>query len=112
MQLRDLAQALVASRTDVESVYLFGSLARDRHAPGSDADLLVVLAEDKRRLIDRVPEFLRAFLRAPVPVDVFPFTAQELARKQREGNSFIRQVLAEAVLLAARASASGITDLH
>jgi predicted nucleotidyltransferase len=112
MQLRDLAQALVSSRPDVESVYLFGSLATDRHAPGSDADLLVVLTEDKRRLTDRVPELLRAFLKAPVPVDVFPFTRQELAQKQQQGNAFVRQALTEGILLAARESESDTADLH
>jgi predicted nucleotidyltransferase len=105
-RLRELARALLESRSDVEAVYLFGSLARGQHVPGSDADLLIVLREDPRRFVDRVPEFLRAFLDAPLAVDVFPYTVEELADKQREGNLFVRQALAEAILLGAGPRAS------
>ncbi len=101
-RLRELAEALVTGRQDVLAVYLFGSLPRGTYAPGSDGDLLIVLREDRRRLVDRMPEFLRAFLEAPVPVDVFPFTAQELAEKQKAGNTLVKRALQEGVLLAAQ----------
>jgi predicted nucleotidyltransferase len=100
-RLDELARALIDSRSDVQTVYLFGSLAQGRHVPGSDADLLIVLTEDHRRFVDRVPEFLRAFLDAPLAVDVFPYTVQELADKQQEGNLFVRQALEEGILLGA-----------
>jgi predicted nucleotidyltransferase len=101
-RLCELAQALVAARPDVQAVYLFGSLAQDRHVPGSDADLIVVVAHDDRRMVDRMPEFHRAFLDAPVRVEVFPYTAQELEEKKVQGNLFVQQALKESVLLAAR----------
>lgn len=101
-RLRGLARSLLDSHPDVQAVYLFGSLAQNRYAPGSDADLLIVLTHDERRFIDRVPEFLRAFLQAPLPVDVFPFTVQELTEKQRQGNFFVQQALQKGVLLDAR----------
>jgi predicted nucleotidyltransferase len=98
-RLRELAQDLMDSRSDVKAIYLFGSLAQDRHVPGSDADLLIVLAEDERRFVDRVPEFLRAFLDAPLAVDVFPYTVEELEAGQRRGNHFVQQALKEGILL-------------
>jgi predicted nucleotidyltransferase len=101
-RLRELAQALVATRPDVQAVYLFGSLAQDRHVPGSDADLIIVLAQDDRRMVDRMPEFHRAFLDAPLPVEIFPYTAQELEEKKVQGNLFVEQAMKESVLLAAR----------
>ncbi len=98
-RLRHLSNLLLDRRPDVQAVYLFGSLAQDRHLPGSDADLLIVLTHDDRRFLDRVPEFLRAFLPAPLPVDVFPFTVRELAAGRREGNLFVQQALEEGILL-------------
>ena len=100
-RLRELAQTLVASRPDIQAVYLFGSLAKRSHVPGSDADLIIVLAQDSRRMLDRMPEFHRAFLDAPVPVEVFPYTLQEL-EDQKQGNLFVQQALKESVVLAAR----------
>jgi predicted nucleotidyltransferase len=97
-----LAQALLASRSDVQAVRVFGSFAQDRHVPGSDADLIIVLTQDDRRMVDRMPEFHRAFLDAPVPVEVFPYTAQELEEKKVQGNLFVQQALKESVQLAAR----------
>mgnify|MGYP003860550799 CR=1 FL=1 len=44
----------------------------------SDADLLIVLKDSKVRFIDRTPHFL--FLDAPIPVDVFPYTKEEIKR--------------------------------
>ena len=98
-RLRALTQTLLANQPGVQAVYLFGSLAQNRHLPGSDADLLIVLAQDERRFVDRIPEFLRAFLDAPLAVDVFPLTVQELNAKQREGNAFVQQALQEGILL-------------
>ena len=88
-RLRELAEALLSSRPDVQAVYLFGSLAQDRHVPGSAADLIIVLAEDDRRMMDRMPEFHLAFLDAGLPVEAFPYTMQELEERKRQGNPFI-----------------------
>ncbi len=98
-RLRGSAHALLRSRTDVLAVYLFGSLAQGRHVPGSDAGLLIILSRDERRMVDRMPEFLRVFLDSPVPVDVFPLTEQELAVRQSEGDLFIHQALDEGMLV-------------
>ncbi|MEW5706428.1 MAG: hypothetical protein AB1743_06480 [Actinomycetota bacterium] len=46
----------------------------------SDADLLIVLKDSKVRFIDRIPHFLFLFLDAPIPVDVFPYTEEEIKR--------------------------------
>ncbi len=98
-RLRDLADSLLRSRTDILAVYLFGSLAQGRHVPGSDADLLIILSRDERRMVDRIPEFLRVFLDSPVPVDVLPLTEQELAVRQGEGDLFTCQALDEGMLV-------------
>ncbi|MBI4421930.1 MAG: nucleotidyltransferase domain-containing protein, partial [Gemmatimonadetes bacterium] len=60
-RIRRAAQGLCAANPHVTAVVLFGSLADASATPSSDADLLVVLREDSRRVIDRVPDYSRAF---------------------------------------------------
>ncbi len=100
--IRRLAQGVLAQHPELTAVILFGSLARGDYAPGSDADLLLVLEADERRLIDRMPDYLREFLDAPVPVEVFPYTKAEIARMRASGNHFIERALREGVTLAER----------
>jgi len=99
--LRRLAESLRRADGEVQSVVLFGSIARGDCGRRSDADLLVLLKRDRDdRRMDRIPEYLPAFLDAPVPVDVLPLTCGELQAEIKAGNPFWRRVLAEGVLLA------------
>ena len=100
-KLRRLAAELVAQNQNVTRVLLFGSLATDSYSPHSDADLLVVLAKDGRRRMDRTTEFILHFLPADCPTDVLAYTEAELEREKDE--PFLRRVLSQAVLLAGRA---------
>ncbi len=56
----------------------------------SDADILIILREDSRRPMDRIPEYLIKFSNAGVPVDIF-LTEEEikknrfLEKAEREG---------------------------
>jgi predicted nucleotidyltransferase len=96
-----LAQRLLASRANVIEVSLFGSLARGNYAPGSDADIFILLREDSRRFIDRIPEFLSHFSDVGVPIEVFPYTQEEL--KRMADTNFIRATQREKVILDSRA---------
>jgi predicted nucleotidyltransferase len=81
--------------------FSYGSIARGDCGRRSDADLLVLLKSDRNdRRMDRIPEYLPAFLDAPVPVDVLPLTCGELQAEIKAGNPFWRRALAEGVLLA------------
>jgi predicted nucleotidyltransferase len=99
-RLRRLATELVAQNPNVTRVLLFGSLATDSYSPRSDADLLVVLAEDERRRMDRTTEFILHFLPAGCPTDVLVYTEAELKREESE--PFLRLILRQAMLLAER----------
>ncbi len=72
-QLVVAAEALAAAYPVVEAVYLFGSRARGRTHPGSDADL-AVLTEPRIALTERIStqaelaRFLENRLRVPVDV--------------------------------------------
>ena len=100
-RLRQLSAELLAQNVNVQRVMLFGSLATDSYSPHSDADLLVVLAEDERRRMDRTTEFILHFLPAGCPTDVLVYTEAELEREKNE--PFLRRVLGQVVPLAVRA---------
>ena len=73
------AQRLFATRTDVAEIVVFGSFATGTWAPGSDLDVLIVLRDAAERVRDRIPSLLPG--RFPVPVDLFPFTRDELTAR-------------------------------
>ena len=73
------AEALLASRPEIEEIVVFGSFAEGTWAPGSDLDVLIRLHSADRSVRERISELMPA--RFPVPVDLFPFTTQELAER-------------------------------
>jgi predicted nucleotidyltransferase len=85
-QLRVQAARLVESHPEVLEVRLFGSLARGRAVPGSDADVLVVLrGHPLPRWFDRIPEFAAALQETGLPIEVFPYTLAELEQMEGRG---------------------------
>jgi predicted nucleotidyltransferase len=89
---------MVARHPEVERVLLFGSLARGEAAPGSDADLLLILSSAGQPFPERIPRYLPTGL--PLGVDVFPHTTDEIERMQAAGNPFIVRALHEGIDLA------------
>lgn len=97
-QLRERASELLKCDSRVLEISLFGSLVSGRYAPGSDADVLVILEHDPRRFIDRIPEFLERFSGLGIPVDVFPYTREEIEAMRDAG--LVKTALAERMVLA------------
>jgi predicted nucleotidyltransferase len=97
-RLTALTRQLLASRTDVLEVSLFGSLVRGNYAPGSDADIYILLRDDSRRFIDRIPEFLDHFSGVGLPVEVFPYTVEEV--KKMKDSGFIKTFQRDKMVLA------------
>jgi predicted nucleotidyltransferase len=93
--------ALARRRPEIDRVILFGSLAAGGAVPGSDADLVVVLARSDRTFRDRIPLYIPEG--CPVPVDVFPYTRQECADMLASGHGFLRRALAEGIPIYERA---------
>lgn len=87
----------------VIGVVLFGSFARGDAVPGSDADLLIVLAADERRFLDRIADFLPDTF--PIGVDVIPWTLAELQDRVAEGDRFAMAILREGRVLLDREGA-------
>jgi len=70
------AAQLLASRPDIDEIVVFGSFENGSWAPGSDLDVMIVLSAADGPVRDRIAALLPE--RFPVPVDLFPFTREEL----------------------------------
>lgn len=78
-QVQMAAQRLVQARPEVIAVYLFGSLAKGKAGPRSDADVLIVLRDSPIRVwFQRYLEYSPYFDEVGMPVEVFCFTMDEL----------------------------------
>lgn len=98
-ELRSIAEEICKKNDNILGIYLFGSLSKQIYAPGSDADILIILKQDNRRIIDRISEFLKFFLNSHVAVDIFPYTREELQKMISYKNSFVLQVWKEKIKL-------------
>jgi len=99
-ELKERSQELLYRDMRVLSVGLFGSLARGQALPSSDADVLIVLrSHPKSRWFDRIPEYHEAFRGTALPVEMFPYTLEEMTRLHSHSN-FIRKALQELIILA------------
>ena len=83
-----------AKDKNIKKIILFGSLANDTYTGISDADVLIILRESKQRFMDRIPKLIFYFIDTPVPVDVFPYTEEEV-----ENIPLAKRALSEGVVL-------------
>lgn len=98
--LKECAMEAIEKSGDIKEIILFGSIARGDYGLYSDADVLIIVNESKyRRYFDRIPEFLDYFLDSKVPVDIFPYTVDEVERMKKSGNALITRALQEGVVL-------------
>lgn len=95
--LAALAEQAMQQEPNIQAVYLFGSRASGDFSARSDADLLLIVQNDSQPPIDRVPRYLSLFQKAPVPVDVFSYTREEVQK-----NTFARRAIEHGLLLSAR----------
>lgn len=102
--LEDWAEALIGSDPAVLGVLLYGSLARGDYAPGSDADLIVVVAESSYPPAERSGHLPP--LQLPICHEILVYTEAEISRLQGEGWPFVRRALAEGRWLAGAAPRS------
>ncbi|MEM2134161.1 MAG: nucleotidyltransferase domain-containing protein [Candidatus Jordarchaeaceae archaeon] len=75
--IQRLAVKVGTENKNVVKIVLFGSLAERRAVPGSDADILIILEGDDRKFMDRIEEWVEKF-QIDFPVEVFPYTLEEL----------------------------------
>jgi predicted nucleotidyltransferase len=96
------ARSLLAAREDVLEVRLFGSLARDGAAPGSDADVWVLLTDGAPPFLERSADLARSFEGTGIGCDVLAYTESEWEELRCERRRIVEVVESEAILLASR----------
>jgi len=79
-------------------VVLIGSLVKENYTAFSDADVVIVVGEDGRRPMDRMPEFIDPKL----PLDVEPrvYTISEMKTMAVSGSRMVEEALLHGKLLA------------
>lgn len=100
-----LSKRILNEFCEVDEVVLFGSLARGDYGTNSDADILLILSQSPyKRYFDRIPRYIPAFLDFFLPVDVFPYTKDEVKTMLENENLFIKDVFDNCISLAKRES--------
>lgn len=95
---REMVLGFPRTHPELESVVLFGSLARGEAVPGSDADMLLILANCDIQWMERLVRYaLSPVVR--VVGEVFPYARAEVTRMDSEGNWFIRNALREGIVM-------------
>jgi len=82
---------LQAYGSNVVSIVLFGSRARGDWTHYSDADILVILSQHPKRLIDRLSEF--ATYSPSGLVEPFVYTKEEIETMFQSRNAFLLDIL-------------------
>jgi predicted nucleotidyltransferase len=93
-KLSKLSLKAKTKNKNITKIVLFGSLVNNTYTGTSDADLLIILQKNKHRFLDRIPEFAFLFLDAPVSVDIFPYTEDEI-----ELVPFAKKAVSEGIIL-------------
>lgn len=83
--------ARIAEKYQPEKIILFGSHAYGTPTPESDADLLVVMADDGKPL--ELSSQIRLALELYAPVDLHVRTVADVEKRLREGDMFIREIV-------------------
>ncbi len=104
-RLRGVARSLLAAEHNVTAVVLFGSLARGTATPASDADLLVLLRSDARRIIERIVQYSQPFETPGLSVQVLAWTEAELSERLESDDRFAREILESGIVLAGAVAA-------
>lgn len=106
--LKECAKRLICEVYGVEAIYLFGSFAKGKATPRSDADLLVIVGNEDRTQVDVIRDAANSyFISAPVPVDVFVLSKKRYDEERGTGRGVAGAVEKEGVLLAARSGPAG-----
>lgn len=80
--VRAYASDIRARYEDVIKIIWFGSWIHGIPLPSSDVDLCIILRDSRKRMRDRIPDFLPD--RFPTGMDLFPYTVSELERMKTE----------------------------
>lgn len=88
--LSDFLTELFSSREDIETAFIFGSMASGKDTPASDIDLMVIGMIGLRALATLLSDFKTRVGRELNP---HVFTPEEFMKRRKEGEHFITNVI-------------------
>lgn len=98
-----LSKRILNEFYEVDEIILFGSLAKGDYGTNSDADIMLILNQSPyKRYFDRIPRYIPVFLDFFLPVDVFPYTKDEIKNMIENKNLFIKAVFDNCISLCKR----------
>ena len=86
--LRRIAKIIGKNCSGVLRVGLFGSIAKGTAVPGSDADILIILDQSQKRIMDRYHDFIQFFKTLDIDVDIFCYTLEEIDGNNLAGSAY------------------------
>jgi len=104
--LREIVRRLVEA-FNPERVILFGSYAYGEPSPDSDVDLLVIMESDLSPT-ERYIAVSKVLTPRLFPMDILVRTPQEIDRRLRMGDFFIKEILERGKALYDRRASSGM----
>lgn len=89
--------AKIKQKFNPSKIILFGSYAYGKPSEDSDVDLLVIMKTDLKPIEQAV--LIRKEFPAPFPLDLIVRTSQEVKKRIKDGDFFLRTVLKEGKVL-------------
>lgn len=98
--LTRIAGKIRTDHPEVDSVRLFGSIARGDAVGTSDVDVLIVLGPQapEQELLDWIHQFY-SYFDLPLGVDLLVYPEAELTRRLQTGDAFLNRIWAESLRL-------------
>jgi len=94
--IRQMVQS-IADRLAPQRIILFGSYAAGSERPESDVDLLIIIETDRRE--SDVAMEIRRWLQPQFALDLVAITPDRLKQRIAWGDSFLRGILQQGVVL-------------
>jgi predicted nucleotidyltransferase len=94
--IRQMVQS-IADRLAPQQIVLFGSYAAGSERPESDVDLLIIIETDRRE--SDVAMEIRRWLQPQFALDLVAITPDRLKQRIAWGDSFLRGILQQGVVL-------------
>lgn len=98
-KIQEVAQK-IAKEFQPEKIILFGSYAWGKPGPDSDVDLFVAKETENTRESTRA--ISRAIFPRFFPLDILVYTPEQIKRREKRGDFFIKDILQKGRILYAR----------
>lgn len=97
--LNIIASTIKKTCNFVKRIFLFGSFSKGNYMPESDVDIFVIVDSIDIPFIERRDIFLDFFKDIPFDVNILVYMEEEIIKMQERRDSFIRQIIGEALEL-------------